>query len=317
MDTRVLDDDVGFAMAASELAAAIVRDEFRSGGCAAESKSDGSPVSVTDLRVEDELRAMVKRERPRDAFLGEERGETLGDASVPSARRWVVDPIDGTKSFMRGVPLFGCMIGLQIAGENRLGLVAFPAISDGEHRGQTYVGIAPARGSASGRALATGGDGRSSAAADASDEGGCWMIRGSSVPGSRVWSRADVRARGEPCRVTGRRELAGATVCVTDPRAMLVNNGSWLARLSAELGDRGVLRSWGDCFGHAMVASGRADVMIDSPMKIWDIAAIEPLVLGAGGVMSDWLGGPAGDGSRGVISAASEELLARVIAGRA
>ncbi|MBX9737350.1 MAG: hypothetical protein K2X32_10535, partial [Phycisphaerales bacterium] len=281
-------------------------------GCAAESKSDGSPVSVTDLRVEDELRAMVKRERPRDGFLGEERGETLGDAGVPGGRRWVVDPIDGTKSFMRGVPLFGCMIGLQIAGENRLGLVAFPAISDGEHRGQTYVGITPARGAASGRVLASGGDGGSNAAADTSDEGGCWLIRGSNAPGSRAWSLADVRARGERCRVTGRRELEGATVCVTDPRAMLVNNGPWLARLSVDLGDRGVLRSWGDCYGHAMVASGRADVMIDSPMRIWDVAAIEPLVRGAGGVMTDWLGGPPGDGSRGVISAASEELMQEV-----
>gem|GEM_PF-316999 len=282
--------DVLFALRAAALASRIVRECFSTSGCAAEAKSDGTPVSETDLRIEDELRAMVRRERPADAFLGEERGESAGEGSAPAPhlRRWVVDPIDGTKSLVRGVPLFGSLIGLQVDGVNALGVASFPAIGSGGSMGQTYIGGA--------------------GVAD-----GCLLLRGELPPNLDSASLSKLMQRAERCRVSKRVVLAGATVCVTDPRAMLVNNRGWLEHLSLALGPTGVLRSWGDCYGHAMVASGRADVMIDSPMKIWDVAAIEPLIRSAGGVIADWNGDAPGDGSRGVISAASGELLARVI----
>ncbi len=309
--------DEVFALRAAGVASAIVRELFNARGCASNAKADGTPVSETDLRIEDALREMVRRERPADAFLGEERGETAGDGSGGSGprRRWVVDPIDGTKSLVRGVPLFGCLIGLQIDGVNVLGVAAFPAICSGGLVGQTLIGrVADSVFSGQHSAIDASrkeGVPRGAEPKDA-DASVCRVLRGIFNVTADAGEIAGALSRAERVHVSGRRELAGATVCLTDPRAMLVDNAGWLGRLSAAIGPQGVMRSWGDCYGHALVASGQADVMIDSPMKIWDVVAIEPIIRAAGGVITDWQGGPPGDGSRGVISAASEELLREV-----
>lgn len=91
-----------------------------------EHKSDGSVVTTADRACERFLRDRVERAFPRDAFLGEEWGATEGG----SAFRWVVDPIDGTASFVRGVPMWGTLIGVEMEGRPVIGVVSIPALSE-------------------------------------------------------------------------------------------------------------------------------------------------------------------------------------------
>ena len=94
---------------------------------AVELKGDRTPVTVADRESEATLRSILLKEFPGDGFLGEESGESLGTTGL----RWVVDPIDGTKSFVQGVPLYGVMVALEdSAGEALVGAVCLPALSD-------------------------------------------------------------------------------------------------------------------------------------------------------------------------------------------
>lgn len=93
-----------------------------------ERKADASPVTIADRRAETLLREVIARAFPEDGFLGEEHGEEPGR----SGRRWILDPIDGTQSFIRGVPLFGVLVGLEEEGRCVVGVAGFPAL------GETY-----------------------------------------------------------------------------------------------------------------------------------------------------------------------------------
>ena len=161
--------------------------------------------------------------------------KSTAPTDAPSAFRWIVDPIDGTKSFIRGVPLFGVLIALEIDGRAEVGVCHMPAL------GETV-------------AAATG-------------LGCTWNGRTARV------STVDAPRRRH--RRVLRWPHAGAPA---GPR--------W-ARLESEAG---LLRSWGDCYGHCLVATGRADVMLDPVMNAWDCAALLPIVREAGGRFSDWTG---------------------------
>ncbi|MEW6234904.1 MAG: inositol monophosphatase family protein [Candidatus Omnitrophota bacterium] len=91
-----------------------------------DSKPDNSPVTIADRSAEEFLRAEIGKRFPDDAILGEEFGVKDGHSGF----RWILDPIDGTKSFVRGVPLFGCMIALERDGKSLLGVVRFPVLGD-------------------------------------------------------------------------------------------------------------------------------------------------------------------------------------------
>lgn len=242
---------------------------FRPTGVEARLKGDGSPVTRADEEAERVIRAAIVERFPGDEILGEEfglvegRGGRGGRGGGRSGRRWVVDPIDGTRSFAAGVPLFGCMVGLQVDGENVVGAVNLAAM------GEVY-------GAAKG--------------------GGAWRFVGG--------EREAVRVR------EGEGGLGGAVTVLTCLRSLMRDEGAWISKVSER---SGLVRGWGDCVGHMLVASGRAQVMIDSPMKVWDVVAIEAIVREAGGVMSDWEGGAAGDGSRGAVSASSAGLMGEVL----
>jgi len=167
---------------------------------AVEIKSDGSPVTAADRAAETAARAWIVERFPRDGILGEEFGLERGDAP----RRWVLDPIDGTKSFVRGVPLWGTLVAV-VEGERVLaGAAYFPAVGE-------MVAAAPGQ--------------------------GCW------------WN-------GVRARVSDVASLATATVLVTDERfpAHPDRRAAWrtLAARAA------VSRTWGDCYGYLLVATGRA-----------------------------------------------------------
>lgn len=193
-----------------------------------ETKPDGSPVTDADRRAEALLRERIVARCPRDGILGEEFG--VGEGR--SGRRWTVDPIDGTASFVHGVPLYGVLVGLLDGDEAVLGVIHLPALDET---------VAAAR------------------------DCGCLWWRGGQDPA--------------PARVRSTERLESALVLCTD-FSRLDEPGDAFERLAARAGR---LRTWGDCYGHALVATGRADAMIDPRMSPWDSVPLLPIVEEAGG----------------------------------
>lgn len=192
-------------------------------------KADHSLVTAVDREVEKLLRARIGEAFPHDAIIGEEESERTGS----SGRRWIIDPIDGTYSFVHGVPLYGVLIGLEIEGEALLGVVNLPALDE-----LVYA----ARGL------------------------GC------------VWN-------GEPARVSTVASLAEALLLATDFGFSSDDEFSQLIReLETTVEAR---RTWGDCYGHVLVATGRAEVMLDTVVGVSDCAALMPIVEEAGGHFTD------------------------------
>ena len=220
-----------FAVELAREAGEITLKYFR-GGTQAELKSDGTFVTAADREAERHVRARISERYPEDAVQGEEWGESAGT----SGRKWIVDPVDGTYSFVHGVPLYGVLVGMESAGEPVLGVVHLPAL------GET---VAAARGL------------------------GCW------------WNGA--RARVSP---TAR--LEESLVLATDFGACARHGfGAAADELQRRARQR---RTWGDCYGHVLVATGRAEVMLDPVMNVWDCAALLPVIEEAGGTFTDWRG---------------------------
>jgi histidinol-phosphatase len=117
------DDDLRFAHVLADAADDVTMRRFRSLDLRVDAKPDLTPVSDADLATEESLRNLLRRARPRDAMLGEEFGQ-----SGASQRCWVIDPIDGTKNFIRGVPVWATLIGLMAGGEVTVGVVSAPAL---------------------------------------------------------------------------------------------------------------------------------------------------------------------------------------------
>jgi histidinol-phosphatase len=205
------------------------------GDLAVDHKADESPVTIADRESEAFLRAAISARYPDHAILGEEEGLTGG---ADATYRWILDPIDGTKSFVRGVPLYGVMVALVREGEPVLGVVNVPALDE-----VVYA----ARGQ------------------------GCW------------WN-------GRPCRVSATTTLRESLVVGTIAHGYEAYGKD--AAFQRILGACGLFRTWGDCYGHLLVATGRAEVAIDPIMNIWDSAALAPILQEAGGTFTDWRGAP-------------------------
>jgi histidinol-phosphatase len=194
-----------------------------------EVKSDRSPVTIADRAAEAAARELIERRFPRDGIVGEEHGTVRANAP----RRWIIDPIDGTRSFVRGVPLWGTLIAVAEGNEVLAGCMGFPA---------TDEWIAAARGQ------------------------GAWY-------------------NGGRCRVSEVAELERAAVLTTDERfpAAPEWRGPW-RELAARVD---LSRTWGDCYGYLMVATGRAELMMDPVLADWDSASLMPIIEEAGGVFTD------------------------------
>jgi histidinol-phosphatase len=115
--------DLQLAFVAADLADRITLGAFRHPSLAVETKADESPVSEADRATEAAIRQLLGQERPDDAVLGEEMGGAGG-----SSRRWVIDPIDGTVNFVRGIPVWATLIGLEVDGVMTVGVVSAPAL---------------------------------------------------------------------------------------------------------------------------------------------------------------------------------------------
>lgn len=120
-----LPDDLSLALAVAAEADLISMSYFRRADLGVDTKSDNTPVTEADRNVEDRIRHSIRQSRPRDQILGEERGHSSG---TESSREWVIDPIDGTAGFSRGLPIWATMIALTIDGIPQLGVVSAPAL---------------------------------------------------------------------------------------------------------------------------------------------------------------------------------------------
>src|SRR5712691_6288465 len=120
-----LKDLLDFAVDIAREAGAITYRHFQ-GAFVAERKADNSFVTIADREAEQFLRARIAEAFPEDSILGEEEGEQTGESN----RRWIIDPLDGTYSFVHGVPLYGVLIGLEIENEPILGVVNLAALSE-------------------------------------------------------------------------------------------------------------------------------------------------------------------------------------------
>jgi histidinol-phosphatase len=123
------DDDQGLAHVLADQADSLTMQRFKALDLKVETKPDLTPVSDADKATEELLRTTLGRSRPRDAVLGEEFGNTPGNSAASARRRWVIDPIDGTKNYVRGVPVWATLIALMEGPEPVVGMVSAPALN--------------------------------------------------------------------------------------------------------------------------------------------------------------------------------------------
>ena len=213
--------------------------------------SQFDPVTEADRAAETVIRQSIEAQFPLHGIVGEEFGAVRGDAEFV----WVIDPIDGTRAFVCGLPTWGTLIGLLRNGAPVLGLMNQPFVGECFH-----------------------GDGR----------------------------RARWRMAGETKSLTtrSRATLEDAYLACTTP-AMF--SGEARDRFDA-LSLRCRLTRYGtDCYAYAMLAAGQIDLVVEAGLKPYDIVALIPIIEGAGGVVTDWRGGPATQGGA-VVAAGSRAL---------
>ena len=218
----------------AEVSARVILPWFNNPALRVELKADQTPVTVADRAAETALRAEIAAAFPEHGILGEE----LPDVRPDAAYTWVLDPIDGTKSFAAGCPLFGTLICLRQGTEPIWGAIHLPAT------GQLLIG----------------------------NNTHCWL-------------------NDRLVRMRETADLAACTLLTTDPKMIHLRHSR--AGWDHLVQSTGMYRSWGDCAGYALVASGGADIMCDPLMNLWDIAALLPVMRGAGAHVMNWEGGSA------------------------
>jgi histidinol phosphatase-like enzyme (inositol monophosphatase family) len=233
-DRALLDEAVDLARAAG----ASTTRWFRSTGLVIDQKGDGSPVTEADRAAERLVREHLARAHPDDAVVGEEEAPTAGT----SGRCWIVDPIDGTKAFTHGVPLYSTLLAVDDEHGPAVGVIDLPAL------GETVY---------AGRGL------------------GCFC-------------------NGEPVGVSAKAELAGAYL-TTSGYDFWPNDVLLAAKAEGML-----LRTWGDGYGYALVATGRVEAMVDFGVARYDVAAMPVILAEAGGRFTDFAGEPRTDAGTGL-----------------
>lgn len=256
--------DIILAERLAEAAGQAIRPLFRA-GYGKHTKDDHSPVTEADHAAETAMRAILEAERPEDGIIGEE----FGLHNAGSGRQWVLDPIDGTISFMAGRPIFGTLIALMQDGWPVLGIIDQPIA------GERWIGQ---------------------------------IGKGTIFNGKPV--------RTAPCP-----SLDDAKLATSSPHYFSGEQvDAYMAVAKAVGGDKrqGMIVYGGDCYNYGLLASGHLDIVCEAGLKIFDYAALVPVVEGAGGIMADWQGNPldadsAKDGGADVIALGDPARLEDVL----
>ena len=236
--------DLALAIRLADAAGDAIRPFWRS-AFDHESKADSSPVTEADRAAEAAMRRILDAEAPRDGIIGEEYGRERESA----LRQWVLDPIDGTVSFMAGRPIFGTLIALMEGGFPVLGIIDQPI------SGERWIGATGMATTLNGRAVQT-----------------------------------------RPCR-----ELSDAVLATTGPQYFDDHAAEHFMALTAKTSRRTL---WGgDCYNYGLLAAGHLDLVVEAGLKLHDLAALVPVVEGAGGMMCDWNGEPLHAGAEGHVIA--------------
>src|SRR5699024_5848023 len=194
-----------------------------------ERKSDDSPVTIADRETEEVMREAIAEQFPDHGTIGEEYGRANESSSV----QWILDPIDGTKSFIHGVPLYTTLLGVVVDDEPVVGVIYAPALDE--------------------------------------------LCEAAKGKGARL--------NGETCRVRACSDLSEASLMSTDVYSFPdFGFGDAFDELLAQ---SHIHRTWGDAYGHMLVATGRADLMFDPELSIWDAAPMGTILREAGGVFAD------------------------------
>lgn len=247
-DETLLDAAVAIATEAGEL----TRRWFRSRELAVDAKADGTPVTEADRAAEALVRERLRELFPDDGILGEEEAERGGT----SGRRWIVDPIDGTKAFTRGVPLYTTLLAVEDGDGVIAGVIVVPALGEAVWAGRGL---------------------------------GCFHD-------------------GAPCHVS-------TTSSVADAYLTTSSFSNWTeSMLLAARRSGAALRTWGDGYGYLLVATGRADVMVDPEVEPYDVAAMSVILSEAGGRFTsvdgrDGYANGSGLATNGTLHAAAVALL--------
>ncbi|MEX1252415.1 MAG: inositol monophosphatase family protein [Hyphomonas sp.] len=238
--SRDLSAELAFAARLADAAWAAIRVHFRNlksvdDKGAAPGRAGIDPVTEADRAAELAMRALVAAEYPGDGVTGEE----FPEAPSSSGYRWYFDPVDGTRSFVAGLPVWTTLIALvDPDGIPLIGVIDQPVL------GERYLG---------------------------------W-------PGG---ARLDTATTSRPIRVSGCNDLRLATIATTDPfNFSPPEQGAWNHLRSAAR----ITRYGLDAYGYARLAAGTIDLVAESGLKSWDVAALIPVVHGAGGLATDWRG---------------------------
>lgn len=225
---------------------------FRSPGLSAESKrTDFDPVTVADRAAEAAMRRVLIEHRPEDGILGEEEAERPGTSGLT----WVLDPIDGTRGYISGTPVWGVLVALSNADGPLIGMIDQPFIGERFRGGQ---GIA----------------------------------------------RVDGPRGGADLRVRQTTSLSEATLFTTFPEVGTPGEAAAFRRVE----ERVRLTRYGcDCYAYALLAAGQVDLVIEAGLQPYDIHAPIAVIEAAGGIVTDWQGGPAHRGGT-ALAAATPEL---------
>lgn len=231
-----LDELLNFALDAAWQAGRVTLGYFQT-GTQVERKADNTPVTIADREAEQTLRRLITERWPGHAFIGEEYGRAAGNAG-DGGYTWIIDPIDGTKSFVHGVPFYAVLLALVKDDQPLLGVMYFPALNE-------IVYAARGR--------------------------GCY------------WN-------GRPAHVSNVADLKDAVLLASDldTFARFGRERSFQRLIDATY----IQRTWGDAYGYALIATGRAEVMVDPVMEVWDCGPLQVILEEAGGTFTDWKGTP-------------------------
>ena len=235
-----------FAHQLADCSAAAIMPHFRS-TMMIENKGSGGgpdrfdPVTIADRSAETAMRDLIAHEYPSHGIVGEEFGRSANAAG----HRWILDPIDGTRAFMMGLPTWGTLIGLANDNQPMLGVMNQP------FTGERFFS-----------------DGQKS----------CYR-RGTAE---------------QPLKTRSCATLSDAVLSATSP-AIFKTESTWTRFLAISQRTK-MTRYGGDCYSYCLVAAGHVDIVIESSLETYDVAALIPIVEAAGGRMTTWDGGSALDG---------------------